>query len=117
MGLKCRYCNSKNTRVTCTRDYKNFLKKYKRCLDCNKTFRTIETYEQPKPGPVPGTPRTRNICMGESHPMSTFTDNDIIAMRQLWNEGQTLTAIAKRYGISRPHVSNIVNYRAWKHVP
>lgn len=114
--MQCRHCGSKNTRVTVTDPHENFTKRYCRCLDCQGRFRTIETYEQKKPGPLPGVQRTRNIARGENHGASVFTDKDILLMRYLYDQGQTLQSIANKFGSSRYYVSKIVNRKAWTHI-
>ena len=114
--MKCRQCSSKNTRVTCTEHYPTFTKRYCRCLDCKAKFRTIEQYQDLKPGPPLGTPRTRNISRGESHGNVIFKECDIRLMRTLFQQGETLKFIAHKYGTSPSYVSKIVNYKAWTHI-
>lgn len=114
--MKCRQCNSKNTRVICTDHFDTFTKRYCRCLDCHSKFRTIEYYEERKPGPPPGTPRTRNITRGESHGCAVFQEKDIRMMRTLYQQGTTLVSIATKYGTSSSYVSRIVNYKSWSHI-
>lgn len=114
--MRCRHCNSKNTRVTCTNHFDFFTKRYCRCLDCKTKFRTIEHYEQPKPGPLPGVKRTRNIARGEAVGSAVFKECDIRKMRMLYDQGHTLQSIAKQYGTSRSYLSKIVNRKAWSHI-
>lgn len=114
--MKCRKCSSKNTRVTCTEHRDKVTKRYCRCLDCGEKFRTIEMYEIGKPGPPKGRPRPGIIARGSSHGSSVFTEEDIVAMRQLHREGKTLKEIAEKYGVTASYVSRIVRYLQWKHV-
>lgn len=114
--MKCRKCSSKNTRVTCTEHRDKLTKRYCRCLDCGEKFRTIEMYEIGKPGPPKGRPRPGIIARGSSHGSSVFTEEDIVAMRQLHREGKTLKEIAEKYGVTASYVSRIVRYLQWKHV-
>lgn len=114
--MRCRYCNSKNTRVTCTDHFDKITKRYCRCLDCKSKFRTVEQYEIPKPGPMPGQPKQRNIVRGQSHGTSVFKETDIRMMRLLYEQGHTLKHIADQYGISSSYTSRIVNRKAWKHL-
>lgn len=114
--MRCRECNSTNTRVTCTDHYDKFTKRYCRCLDCGAKFRTVEQYEKPKPGPAFGKPRPGKIARGSSHGSSVFTESDIHMMRLLFEEGQTLKSIADKYGISTSYTSRIVNRKAWRHI-
>lgn len=114
--MRCRYCNSKNTRVTCTDHFDKFTKRYCRCLDCNAKFRTVEQYELLKPGPALGKPRPGNISRGQTHGSSVFTDANIIDMRSMYQSGTTLKAIASKYGISSSYVSRIVNRKVWTHL-
>jgi len=114
--MKCRTCDSKNTRVICTEHYLNQTKRYCRCLDCGIKFRTIEQYEVLKPGPPKGVSRPGNIARGSQHGSSIFTEQDIVNMRLMHNQGNTLSVIATRYGISPSYTSKIVNRKAWTHV-
>lgn len=114
--MRCRHCNSKNTRVVCTDHFDTFTKRYCRCLDCKLNYRTVEYYEKPKPGPPLGRKRPGIISRGESHGSSIFTEEDIRNMRMLHQQQHTLSFIASKYGISSSYVSRIVNRKAWKHV-
>jgi len=114
--MRCRYCNSKNTRVTCTDHFDKITKRYCRCLDCNSKYRTVERYENPKPGPLPGIPRPGNVVRGEQVGSSVFKTSDIRMMRALHAQGNTLKSIATKYGTSSAYVSKIVNRKAWTHI-
>lgn len=48
MSIKCPKCGSINTMVTCTRGLKESVKRYRKCLNCNKNFCTLETYRVDK---------------------------------------------------------------------
>lgn len=115
--MRCRYCNSKNTRVTCTDHYDKITKRYCRCIDCGCKFRTIEHYEIPKPGPMPGTRRPGNRARGSDHGSSVFKEADILNMRLLFQQGTTLKEIADKFGISTSYTSRIVNRKVWTYVP
>lgn len=114
--MKCRKCNSKNTRVICTDHFLNFTKRYCRCLDCGINYRTIEHYEIQKPGPQKGSIRTGNSAKGSSHGSAILTEKNVIQIRRLHQEGKTYKVIAEKYGISASYISRIVNYKAWKHL-
>lgn len=114
--MRCRNCNSKNTRVTCTDHFDKFTKRYCRCLDCDAKFRTVEQYENPKPGPALGKSRSGKIARGESHGFAVFKEQDIRMMRLLYEQGHTLQQIADKYGTSAAYTSKIVNRKAWTHV-
>jgi hypothetical protein len=115
--MKCRKCNSKNTRVVCTEHHEQITKRYCKCLDCLHKYHTIEQYEQIKPGPTPGKPRQGVIPRGSRHGQSIFTEQDIINMRQMHVE-QCLThqQLADKYGISKSYISRIINRKAWTHI-
>ena len=114
--MRCRKCSSKNTRVTCTDHFEMITKRYCRCLDCGEKYRTVEMYEIRKPGPPKGRPRPGNVARGSANGASIFTENDILAMRQLHRQGKPLNEIAKKFGVSTSYVSRIVRYLQWKHV-
>lgn len=114
--MRCRYCDSKNTRVICTEHYPKFTKRYCRCFDCNSKYRTIEQYENQKPGPAKNIKRPGVIVRGQDHPSAVFKDDDIRMIRLLREQGHTLQAIAAKYGISSSYTSRIVNRKSWSHV-
>lgn len=53
-----------------------------------------------KPGHIPGT--------------AVLTPQNAIEIRQLYAKGETMLEISITYGISVPHVSDIVNRKRWK---
>lgn len=114
--MKCRKCNSSNTRVICTDHFPGFTKRYCRCFDCNTKYRTVERYEDPKPGPPKGSSRGGHTARGSAHGSAVLTEKDIYEIRKLYQEGNTYKVIAERYGICIPYVSKIVKLKAWKHL-
>ena len=68
-----------------------------------------------------GTPKenTRDMItknrkpLGENHKSSKLTNNDIYAIRK---SKMSQTDIAELYGIDQTQVSNIQNYKQWKHI-
>ena len=114
--MKCRNCDSKNTRVTCTDHFLTQTKRYCRCLDCGAKYQTIEQYAKPKPGPPKGKSRPGNIARGSRHGSAIFTEEDVLGMRSLHRQGKTYKEISSIYGVSASYISKIVNYKQWKHV-
>lgn len=54
---------------------------------------------------------------GEAHPRAVLTEWDVREIRAMVAEGKmTLTAIAREFGVSQSHVSNIVARRTWAHL-
>ena len=41
--LQCPKCKSENTNVYSTRQYADRINRHRKCKDCGKTFKTIET--------------------------------------------------------------------------
>ena len=116
--MKCRVCDSSNTRVTSTdRRTKNVTFRYCRCLDCKAHYKTVEKYVVPKPGPNKGISRQGKIARGSQHGASIFTERDILTMRRMYESKQhTMAEIAKHYGISTSYTSRIINRKFWTHV-
>jgi len=114
--MRCRSCSSSNTRVTCTEHHGNETKRYCRCLDCGAKYRTIERYEQPKPGPAKGGRRPGIVARGSSHGMSILTEENVLDIRKMHRNGKTYKQISEVYGMSSSYISKIVNYKQWKHV-
>ena len=112
--MRCRACNSRNTRVTTT-DAKNatLTKRYCRCLDCKAHYQTVERYLIMKPGPRLG---SKPKLYGSNHPMSVLTEVDVVKLRSMHKTGMTFINLAKIFGISRQHVASIVYRETWTHV-
>lgn len=110
--MKCRTCNSSNTRVTCTDHLQDDLtKRYCRCLDCGCKFRTVERYEIAKPIPLePYKP------IGVKNGNSFLTNTDVLVIRHLHQKGLSNGQIAIRYNINRSAISRIVNYKTYKNI-
>jgi hypothetical protein len=56
-------------------------------------------------------------AQGESHGIAKLTEDQVREMRSLWGTGEWRQhALAKRYGVTRPLVSLVVNHKIWDHV-
>jgi len=106
--MQCRACESKKTRVSCTRQEGDITKRYRRCLDCGHTYITLETYLVPKAD-------YRRIKRGEANNMSVLTETNVRDIRQLAHDN-TYEFIAKRYGIHKSTVYRIVHFKIWSHI-
>jgi hypothetical protein len=110
--MRCRSCNSSNTRVTCTDHLQpDLTKRYCRCLDCGCKFRTVERYEIAKPIPL-----KPHVLTGVSNGNSFLTNDDILMIRRLHQQGLSNAQIAIRYGSNRSTISRIVNYKTYLNV-
>lgn len=59
----------------------------------------------------------RNPPKGEEHHASKLTERDVLAMRGMWTGGNfTQRELGEVYNVTRRHVKEIVNNRAWKHI-
>jgi hypothetical protein len=116
--MRCRACNSINTRVTSTdRQTKNVTFRYCRCLDCKAHYKTIEKYEIPKPGPEPDSVTLANpFGVGSTNPQSVLLESNVIRLRHMHKKGMNQRQLAKIFGISNQTVSRIVNRKIWTHV-
>lgn len=56
------------------------------------------------------------INNGSEHGMSKLTEADIRPIREARKSGESLQAIANRYGVNVPSISLIVNGKTWRHV-
>lgn len=52
---------------------------------------------------------------GSQHPMSKLTENDIVQIRQLYNNGQSATKIAKLFDVHHATIYRILNKQTWRH--
>jgi len=115
--MKCRKCNSKNTRVTATNHKGNETWRYCRCLDCHAKFKTIETYVVKKRGSVPGVKQHENcIRQGQANGCAVLTEANIIEIRQLAANNYTYNSIAKVFGVHKSTIYRIVKRKRWAHV-
>jgi len=118
MALNCRQCNSTNTRVIHTKRLARGIKRYCRCLECLTRYRTLELYEQPKPGRPPGyTLDPGKVKRGVDVGTAVLTEQNITQIRELSKNCVTYAAIAKRFGIHKDTVYRIVNRKTWSHIP
>jgi hypothetical protein len=58
----------------------------------------------------------RPIRKGANHPMSKFSEADILRILQLCASGETHSQVAKSFGVSQQTISKIVNGTAWGHL-
>jgi len=114
--MRCRACNSRNTRVTSTDVTSATLtKRYCRCLDCKTHYQTVETYAIAKLGPKLGS-KTGSKLVGSINHQAVLTESNVIQLRRMHKEGTNQRQLAKIFGICHQHVSRIVNYKIWTHV-
>ena len=115
--MKCRHCNSINTRVTVTQRQGNETHRYCRCLDCATRFKTIETYAVPKRGSVTGAKQHENCHLkGEKVGTSVLTEANVLEIRRLAANNQTYAEISKQFGIHKDTVYRIVKRKRWSHI-
>jgi hypothetical protein len=110
--MKCRLCQSNNTRVICTRRGDIQTRRYRRCLDCEHRYISIEVYLKP---PKPPSPYKRPARRGEDCNLAVLTEMNVLDIRRLALD-TTYAVIAKRYGIHKDTVYRIVNRKLWSHV-
>jgi transcriptional regulator NrdR family protein len=113
--MRCRSCNSSNTRVTVTEHKVNETWRYCRCLDCKSRYKTIEKYAKLKPK-ISFRSQETQFKQGETNPSSVLTKSDVIALRRLVMEGKTYVEVAKEFGIHKDTVYRIANRKLWSHV-
>lgn len=106
--MLCRACESKNTRVTCTRREDGSTKRYCRCLDCGHRYITLEAYLIPKS-------KYRRTQRGEANNLSVLTEANVREIRHLALDN-TYESIAKKYGIHKSTVYRIVHFKIWSHI-
>jgi hypothetical protein len=53
---------------------------------------------------------------GAHHPMVKLSAEDVLSIRRAYSDGETQTAIAKRFGVLQNYVSAIVARKYWKHI-
>ena len=116
--MRCRACNSLNTRVTST-FHKNatITIRYCRCLDCKARYQTLERYVTTKRGSMFGVEQDNSRkARGERISSSVLTEDNVREIRKLSAAKQTYVQIAKQFGIHKDTVYKIVNRKSWTHV-
>lgn len=116
MAMRCRHCGGE-TRVVCTERHAAETKRWMRCLVCRQITRTLEIYHPRKPGPAPGSARHGARARGEGHGASVLTEANVRELRARAQAGVPQSALAREFGISASHVSQIVRRKAWSHLP
>ena len=116
--MRCRACNSRNTRVTCTKSINAIeTKRYCRCLDCKAHYQTTETYTITKCGSMFGIQQDNSRkARGERISSAVLTEDNVREIRKLSAAKQTYVQIATRFGIHKDTVYKIVNRKSWAHV-
>ena len=59
---------------------------------------------------------TINPIRGENHVSSKLKEQDVMEIRQLYQDGLTQVSVAEKYNVSRGAIGHIVNRQTWKHV-
>ena len=54
--------------------------------------------------------------IGELHPKSKLTNDQVVSIRQLYRQGASIKLLAKRYKVSAWNIKSIVTYKTWKHI-
>lgn len=115
--MNCRYCSSKNTRVTVTEHHGNETWRYCRCLDCEAKYKTIEMYADEKRGAIPGKPcHINSIKRGTENGNTVLTEQNIQTIRFMAKDNTTYKEIARVFGIHKDTVYRIVKRKIWSHV-
>ena len=115
--MKCRQCNSTNTRVTVTEHHGKETWRYCKCLDCAAHYKTIETYAVLKRGAFPGIKQHANCHVkGSQVGTSVLTEANVLEIRKLATKNQTYVQIARQFGIHKDTVYRIVKRKCWSHV-
>ena len=115
--MKCRHCNSTNTRVTATEHHGNESWRYCRCLDCGSRYKTVEQYALLKRGAPKGVPQHPN-CKRKGEQISTavLTEKNVLLIRKLASDNQTYVQIAKQFGVHKDTIYRIVKRKLWAHI-
>jgi len=53
---------------------------------------------------------------GEKHGRAKLTEEKVRVIRELRKQGKTCVSLARRFGVSSPHISFICSRRFWRHV-
>lgn len=57
------------------------------------------------------------IRVGESHPSSKLTNQQVLSIRDLWKLGhRNIRVMANNFGVSQSNIKKIVENKTWKHI-
>ena len=54
---------------------------------------------------------------GEQHPLAIFTSHDVLFIRALYRQGHTIASLARRRGVHKKQIAQIVYYESYKNIP
>lgn len=119
--MRCRSCNSSNTKVTVTEHKLTQTWRYCKCLDCDARYKTIEKYAVLKRGSISGVLQHKNCIKtrmkkGQDNISSVLTEKNVLDLRDMASQGKTYDEIAAKFGINKSTVYRIVNRKLWSHV-
>jgi hypothetical protein len=53
---------------------------------------------------------------GEAHPRAKLNEASVVEIRRVFDDGELLEDIARKFGITCSYVSEVVSGKRWKHV-
>ena len=116
-AIRCPECNSADTKVQTTiwNNTGTRIRRYRKCNECDCTFRTTQTSEKIDMDAVrwklPNQPRGSGVAT------SVTTEEDVREMRRDYDEKRlNQKQISALYGVSHAQVNRIVRRIAWAHV-
>ncbi len=60
--------------------------------------------------------RPETLTRGEAHPMTSLTEQDVRTIRREHQVGTSMGALARRFGVDKTSIFNVVHRRTWRHV-
>jgi len=80
------------------------------CSSCHGREESLLSQQYLLFGAIPGRRR------GERNHNTKISNEDVIKIRKLYAAGDTMTELAKKFGMTRPGIANIVKRKTWNHV-
>lgn len=99
--MHCRYCGSR-TRVVVTEQRLDGAHRWLRCLECEASMRTLETFYEPPERAGSGA--------------AVLTDDDVLRLRALADSGVPQWEIATEYGVHPLTVHRIIHRKTYAHI-
>lgn len=113
--MKCPECGNSYTRVSNTDHRDHRTRRCRACPECGCKFRTTELHDNEAIFWSP--PKRANSGRGgEQNSQAVLTTENVRQLRKEFANGETRNSLARRYGIARATVSDIVTGRTWKAV-
>ena len=58
----------------------------------------------------------RKVMRGDQHYNAKLSSEQVLGIRRQWSNGELSAVLEQAYGVTQQTISDIVNYRSWRHI-